>query len=325
MFAPAIPLHRRVVMSAGLCLALLVVASLAIGVEEISLSSTARSVPLADLLSISRLPRTLAAVLCGAGLAVAGQILQTLTRNRFVEPSTAGTAQSAALGILIVTLFLPATGLGMKALVASICALAGTALFLSTAHRLPPEQPHLVPLFGMVYGGVVGAAVTYVAWQNDLLQYLDIWTNGEFSGVLRGRYELLFVAVVIVAVAMLIAERLTIMALGEAQATSLGIGYRRMTQIGLVLVSVMSALSVVVVGLIPFVGLVVPNLVSRLSGDNLRGTLPLTALGGAILVLASDIAGRIIRFPYEIPVGTVMGVIGPAVFLWFVLQERRDA
>ena len=92
---------------------------------------------------------------------------------------------------------------GLKALVASGCALAGTALFLATAHRLPPEQPHLVPLFGLVYGGVVGAAVTYVAWQTDLLQYLDIWTNGEFSGVLKGRYELLFVAVVIVAAAIL--------------------------------------------------------------------------------------------------------------------------
>lgn len=317
--------HRRVMIGAGLCLALLVMLSLAIGVQELSLSGTEGAMPFADLMAISRLPRTLAAVLCGAGLAVAGQIMQTLTRNRFVEPSTAGTAQSAALGILIVTLFLPAAGLGVKALVASGCALAGTALFLATAHRLPPEQPHLVPLFGLVYGGVVGAAVTYVAWQTDLLQYLDIWTNGEFSGVLKGRYELLFVAVVIVGAAIVIADRLTIMALGEDQATSLGIDYRRMTQIGLVLVSVMSALSVVVVGLIPFVGLVVPNLVSRISGDNLRGTLPLVALGGAILVLASDIAGRIMRFPYEIPVGTVMGVIGPAVFLWFILRERRDA
>jgi iron complex transport system permease protein len=317
--------HRRVIASAGLCLVLLVVLSLAIGVEDLSLSGADGAMPLADLLSISRLPRTLAAVLAGAGLAVAGQIMQTLTRNRFVEPSTAGTAQSAALGILLVTLFLPSADLGLKALVASGCALAGTAVFLATAHRLPPEQPYLVPLFGLVYGGVVGAAVTYVAWQNDLLQYLDIWMNGEFSGVLKGRYELLWIAVLVVAAAIFFADRLTIMALGEAQATSLGLDYRRMTQIGLVLVSVMSALSVVVVGLIPFVGLVVPNLVSRLSGDNLRGTLPQVALGGAILVTACDILGRVIRFPYEIPVGTVMGVAGPGIFLWFILRERRDA
>jgi iron complex transport system permease protein len=324
MTAIAFQSRRRMMTSVGLCLTLLVVASLAIGVEDLSLSGDGGAMPLLELLSVSRLPRTLAAVLCGAGLAVAGQIMQTLTRNRFVEPSTAGTAQSAALGILIVTLFLPGAGLGLKTLVASACALAGTALFLATAHRLPPEEPHLVPLFGLVYGGVVGAAVTYVGWQSDLLQYLDIWTNGEFSGVLKGRYELLFVAVFIVAITILIADRLTIMALGKAQATSLGMDYRRMTQIGLVLVSVMSALSVIVVGLIPFVGLVVPNLVSRALGDNMRGTLPLVALGGAILVLGSDIAGRLIRFPYEIPVGTVMGVIGPAVFLWFILRERRN-
>jgi iron complex transport system permease protein len=80
---------------------------------------------------------------------------------------------------------------------------------------------------------------------------------------------------------------------------------------------------VVTVGMIPFVGLVVPNIVARLSGDNLRRTLPLTAMTGAVLVLASDILGRILRYPYEIPVGTIFGVIGACLFLWLLYAPKR--
>src|SRR5690606_24639454 len=108
------------------------------------------------LVMVSRLPRTLAAILAGSGLAIAGLVMQSLARNRFVEPTTAGTAQSATLGILAVTLLWPDAALATKTLAAGIAALGGTSVFLALAHRLPPEQPFLVPLFGLVYGGVVG-------------------------------------------------------------------------------------------------------------------------------------------------------------------------
>ncbi|RFZ87692.1 ABC transporter permease [Shinella sp. WSJ-2] len=312
---------QRINVIAGLGLAALVVLSLIVGVSPLSLDKVLSDPEAMHLLVVSRLPRTLAAVLCGAGLAIAGLIMQTLSRNRFVEPATAGTAQSAELGILLVTLLFPAAALWVKTLVAGGAALIGTSIFLVTAHRLPPQQPFLVPLFGIVYGGVIGAVATFAAWQADLLQFLSVWTNGEFSGVLRGRYELLWIAAVMVAIAWLVADRLTIMALGREASIGLGIDYARMMQIGLVIVSVITALVVVVVGMIPFVGLAVPNIVSRLMGDNVRGTLGWVAAGGAGLVLACDIAGRLIRYPYEIPVGTVMGVVGGAVFLWLLFRR----
>ena len=268
-----------------------------------------------DLLAISRVPRTIAATLTGAALAIAGQIMQVIARNRFVEPATAGTAQSAELGILLVTMLWPAASLGMKTLVASGAALAGTGIFLMTAHRLPPTQPYLVPLFGLVFGGVVGAGATFIAWQADLLQYLAIWSNGDFSGVLRGRYELLWLGAALVGLAWLVADRLTIMALGREASLGLGLDYGRMLQLALVIISAVSAVTVVVIGIIPFVGLVVPNLISRLMGDNMRVTIPLSALMGAVLVLGCDIVSRLIRFPYEVPVGTVMGVVGAFMFL----------
>lgn len=306
-------------------LAFLCIVSLGVGAGDVSLGALWTSSDKAELLGISRLPRTLAAVLAGAGLAIAGLIMQAIARNRFVEPATAGTAQSAELGILLVTIVWPAATLGIKTVFASIAALAGTSLFLMTAHRLPPTQPYLVPLFGLVYGGVIGAAATFVAWQADLLQYLSVWSNGDFSGVLRGRYEILWLGALLVAAAWATADRLTIMALGRETSTGLGIDYQRMLQIGLGIIAIISAVTVVVIGTIPFVGLVVPNLVSRLMGDNLRITLPVTAVFGAILTLGCDIAGRIIRFPYEIPVGTVMGVVGAILFLLLLLRRRSDA
>lgn len=310
------------ILIATLLLAALFLVSLGVGAGDVTLFGLWHGTADLDLVAISRFPRTVAVVLTGAGLAIAGLIMQAITRNRFVEPSTAGTAQSAELGILIVTLLWPAASLGVKTLVASVAALLGTAFFLMTAHRLPPTQPFLVPLFGLVYGGVLGAVATLIAWQMDLLQYLAIWSSGDFSGVLRGRYELLWIGALLVVAAWLVADRLTIMALGRDASIGLGIDYARMMQLGLGIISIISAVTVVVVGVVPFVGLVVPNLVSRLMGDNLRATLPVVAVSGAILLLACDILGRVTRFPYEIPVGTVMGIVGALLFLVLIFQPR---
>lgn len=310
---------------AGLALAILFVLSLLVGVSDMPLGDILSDRAAFELLLVSRLPRTLAALLAGASLAIAGLIMQTLARNSYVEPSTAGTAQSAELGVLLVTLLWPSANLFLKSVVATGTALLGTSVFLSMAHRLPPTQPFLVPLFGIVYGGVIGAAITFAAWQADLLQYLAVWTNGDFSGVLRGRYELLWIGAAMLVIAWAVADRLTIMAMGRDASIGLGIDYSRMLQLGLVIVSVISALSTVIVGVIPFVGLVVPNIVSRLMGDNLRATLPVVAISGATLVLGCDILGRLIRYPYEIPVGTVMGCVGGLIFLWLLFRRAAHA
>jgi iron complex transport system permease protein len=302
----------------------LFVASLFVGVSELTVGSLASDPEALRLIMISRLPRTLAALLAGSALAIAGLVMQTLARNRFVEPSTAGTAQSAALGILVVTLMWPNASLGWKALGAAATALAGTSIFLMFAHRLPPTQPFLVPLFGLVYGGIIGSAATFAAWHLDLLQYLEVWITGEFSGVLRGRYELLWVAGALVALAWWTADRLTILSLGKDVSIGLGLNYAGMLRLGLVIVSAITALTVVVVGTIPFVGLVVPNIMSRFAGENLRHTLPWVAGGGGALVLACDILGRLFRFPYEVPVGTILGVVGAILFLMLLLGRNGN-
>lgn len=308
-----------------LAIAVLAVVSLFVGVRSLSPLEVFSNPEAAQLILISRLPRTIAVLLTGASMAVAGLIMQMLVRNRFVEPVTAGTGQSAALGILIATMFIPSASIFVKMLIASVTAFFGSMGFLLIVRRLPVEQPLLVPLVGLVYGSVIGAGVTFVAYQADLLQYIEVWMNGEFSGILRGRYELLWLTGVLAVFAYFIADQFTIAGLGRDVSVNLGLNYRQVVFAGLAITSIITALNIVTVGMIPFVGLVVPNIASRLVGDNLRAALPFVAGCGGGLVLICDLLGRVLRHPYEIPVGTVFGVVGAIVFLWLLYAKPRHA
>jgi iron complex transport system permease protein len=173
-------------------------------------------------------------------------------------------------------------------------------------------------------GGVIASVTTFSAYRFDLLQTLGAWTMGDFSGILRGRYELLWLAAGLTVIAWFAADRFTVAGLGEAFTTNLGLNYRRVLAIGLSIVAMVTAVVVVTAGAIPFLGLIVPNLVSAVMGDNMRRSIPWIALLGAGMVLASDIVGRLVRFPYEIPIGTVFGVAGSLIFLWLLLGRRRQ-
>jgi len=302
----------------------LAVISLFIGVSHVSPMALFSAEPDArqlQILLISRIPRTLAILLSGTAMAVAGMIMQMLTRNRFVEPSTAGTVESASLGILTATLLAPAMPLFGKMLVAGVFAMAGTMLFLRILRVIPLRSVLIVPLIGMMLGGVINAVTTFIAYRYDLLQSLNAWTIGDFSGVLRGRYELLWITLGLTLAAYLAADRFTVAGMGEAFATNLGMTYRRVMTLGLIIVSMVTAIVVVSVGIVPFLGLVVPNLVRMVLGDNLRRALPWIAIVGGGFVLACDIAGRLVRFPYEIPIGTVAGVVGSVLFLYVLLRR----
>lgn len=306
---------------AALTLALLVGASCLIGVADIFAGDLDRQM----VMLVSRLPRTFAALLAGAGLALAGVVVQMSVQNRLVEPSLVGTPESAMLGLLIVTLIAPGAALLMKMSVAAATGLIGTLGFLWLARHVPRRDPVLLPLVGLIYGGIIGAAVLWLAWTTDLVQYIGVWQSGEFSGVLQGRYELLWIVAAMAALVWFAADRITMLGLGEDAARSLGLDYRQTLLAGLILVSIIVAVVVVSVGSIPFVGLVVPNIVSRWRGDNLRRNLPFVAWLGGCMVLGCDIIGRVIRFPYEIPAGTVFAVIGAGIFLWLLHAAPRQS
>lgn len=307
---------------AGLGLVGLALVSLGVGAGGLSPWSLSSNDPASwVLLTESRVPRTVALLLAGAGLAVSGQIMQVLSRNRFVEPATAGTSEAAALGLLVVTLVEPALPPFARMAVAAVFAMAGTAVFLMLLRAVPLRSPYIVPLIGLLLGGVIGALSTFLAYRADLMQSLSTWVMGDFSVILSGRYELLWGAGALTLVAYWFADRFTLAGLGETFARNLGLSYRQVMTLGLLVIALVTAAVVVTCGMIPFVGLIVPNLVSMALGDRARTTLPWVALSGAGLVLACDIAGRLVVRPYEMPVGTTMGVLGGVVFL-LVLMRR---
>lgn len=274
------------------------------------------------VLLASRIPRTLALVFAGMSMGVCAALMQMMFRNRFVEPTTAGTAQAAALGLLVATIAFPQWPLMGKMAAAAAFALAATLLFLKILDRVAFRGAVIVPLVGLMLGGVIDAIAVFLAYRYDLLQSLAAWTMGDFSGVLRGRYELLWLTLALALVAYVAADRFTAAGLGDAFATNIGLDYRRIVALGLTIVALATAACIATAGTVPFLGLIVANVVALALGDHLRRTLPWIALGGAAFLLGCDIIGRLVRYPYEIPVGTVAGVVGSALFLYLLLGGR---
>ncbi|MEB2844263.1 iron chelate uptake ABC transporter family permease subunit [Rhizobiales bacterium RZME27] len=305
---------------------LLALVSLFVGVRDVSpfdlFSGAADQRDLMVLLA-SRVPRTIALVLAGSGMAIAGTIMQMLARNRFVEPSTAGTVESAGLGMLTVLLIAPDMPVIAKMLVAAAFSMAGTALFLSILRAIPLRSILMVPLVGIMLGGMISAVTTFFAYRFDLLQSMGAWASGDFSVVLRGRYEILWVAFALTIAAYVAADRFTVAGMGEAFSSNLGLNYRKVMTLGLIIVSMVTACVVVTAGVVPFLGLIVPNVVSMIMGDNLRRSLPWIGLCGAALVLVCDIIGRVINAPFEIPVGAVLGIVGSLFFLYLLIGRRN--
>ena len=302
----------------------LAVVSVFIGVGNVSLAGllAGRSEDWL-LLTNSRLPRLISIVIAGASLSICGLILQCLSRNRFVSPTTAGLEDSARFGVLLALILLPASTGWLQTSFAALTTFAGAMCFMAILNTLKHRDTVFVPLVGMMFGNIINSITVFFALQFDLLQNINAWLQGDFSSVLSGRYETLFVSIPALILAYVYAQRFVLAGMGEDFAVNLGVNYKRTMALGLVLVSIVTAVVIVTVGSIPFLGLIVPNLVALYLGDNLKLTLPHTAVVGALLVLVCDITGRMILYPYEISVSLIMGIIGSVVFLSMLLKRYR--
>lgn len=275
-----------------------------------------------QIIVVSRLPRLISIVIAGVGLSISGLIMQQLSRNKFVSPTTAGTMDSARFGILIAMLLFGNATPMQRIIVAFIFSLAGTFLFMKILDKIKFKDPVFIPLVGLMFGSIISSITTFFAYQNDLIQNISAWLQGNFALMMQGRYELLYLSIPLVIVAYLFANRFTIAGLGEDFSKNLGLNYRFVVNIGLAIVALITAIVILTVGTIPFLGLIVPNVVSIYRGDHLKSNLPYTALLGAIFLLFSDILGRVIIFPYEIAIGVVVGVIGSFIFLYLIIRRN---
>lgn len=275
------------------------------------------------MFALTRVPRTAALVLAGAAMAVSGLVMQMLTQNRFVEPTTTGTTEWAGLGLLAVTIVAPTATIATRMGVAIVTSFVGTMIFFLILRRLTLTSSLVVPIVGIMLGAVVGAVSSYLALATDTLQNLSVWFAGSFTSVFRGQYEPLWIVAGIVAVIVVVADRFTVAGLGKDVATNIGVSYERVVLLGAALVAVATGVVTVVVGNLPFVGLVVPNVVALLRGDDLRSNLPWVCVLGVGLVTACDLVGRIVIAPFEVPVSLVLGIVGAVVFIAMILRGRR--
>ena len=266
-----------------------------------------------EVFLLSRLPRLLAILCTGVGMSVAGLLMQQLCRNKFVSPTTGATLSSAQLGILLALLFLPNSTLWSRALFAFAAAILGTWIVVWFIQRIQFKDVVIV----------IGGITNYLAYRFEMTQALSSWLVGHFSLVIRGRFELVYLAVPLVILAFAFANHFNIVGMGRDFSKNLGVPYNLVLFAGLSIAAMITASVVVVVGSISYIGLIVPNVVAMFKGDRIRGTLVDTALFGAIFVLGCDGIARLVIAPYELPIELIVGIIGSILFVGLLLYRLR--
>lgn len=272
-----------------------------------------------------RMPRVFVAVEVGAALAVAGGVIQGMTRNPLADPGilgiNAGAALFVAIGIEIVGVSTPSQfvwfafpGAALGTLLAFTLALVGrgrpTALKLTLA--------------GAITGSVLTALTeAIIVLKSDVAGDYSLWALGDVGG---RSIDVVYVTAPIVAVGLIIAfalgGSLNAVSLGEEMAHALGVGVMRTRVLGLLATVLLAGAAVAAAGPIVFVGVAVPNGIRALVGNDYRWLLPVSALGGAIFVLCADLVGRIVDRPTELQTGIVVAIVGGPIFLALVSRRR---
>ncbi len=301
----------------------LAIASIFIGVQNITLTDILQwNQDEMNIIILARLPRLISIVVAGVGMSVGGVIMQQISNNKFVSPGTAATVDSAKLGVLVSMLLFSSATLMQKMITAFIFALLGTFVFMKILKTIKMKNVIFIPLVGIMVGNVIGSMTDFFAYKNNLVQSMGTFLQGDFSMIIKGNYELLYLTIPLLIIALLYANKFTIIGMGEDISSNLGLNYNRVSNIGVVIVALISALVVITVGNIPFIGLIVPNIVSIFKGDNLSKNIWETALFGAIFVLACDIIGRLVIYPYEVPIS--LTVVGSVIFLYLIFRRNRN-
>lgn len=269
----------------------------------------------------SRLPRTMAVVLTGSGLSVAGLIMQAISRNKFMSPSTAGTTDAAILGLLIAFIFLGNQSGMVQTIFAFFFALFATTVFTGIISRLKIRETVYIPLLGMMYGGMIAALTTAIAFSFDALNMLNQFNRANFARI--GGFRMIFIIVIPLVLAVIFATKFSIIGLGEDFSKNLGVNYNRVVMLGLFLVALISTVVLVTVGPLPFVGLIIPNIVTSFYGDNLKKSIFDLMLFGSVFVLICDIISQLIIFPFEMDVSLTVSLAGGIIFMIYLVRRMR--
>lgn len=297
------------------------IVSVFIGVKDISLFSLNNED--LELLFITRIPRIIAIIITGMSLGICGLIMQQITQNKFVSPTTAGTMDCARFGILISLVFFNTYSFLFQTLIACIFTMLGSIIFIQILRKIKFKDSIFIPLVGLMFGGIINSLTTFFAYSLNYIQNIQGWLQGSFANVMQGNYELIYISLPMLVVAYIFANKITIVGMGKEVCINLGISYNFVLGLGLFIVSIITSVIVLTVGVIPFLGLIIPNIISIYKGDNLKRNLSYIALSGALFLLICDIFARIIIFPFEMPISIVAGVFGSLIFIWILLKRKN--
>lgn len=274
-----------------------------------------------------RLPRVLTSMLVGIGLALAGCILQGVTRNDMAEPGILGINAAAGSAIAIFVVFFTGTSQGYETIL-PLLAIAGSAAAVLLEYRLSLVRGRLsskrLLLIGIALSSAFSSLTTMLMLRMSDSQYAfvqsfiagSIWgASWKNVAILGGSLTLLALA------AWLKSRELNVLALGEESAAGLGMEVRRQSFWLLMISVAMAGLCCAVGGGLSFIGLVCPHLARKLTGPNYRRLIPAALLCGAVLLVFSDIISRTLLIPNEIPIGIVAAVIGAPYFLYLLIRE----
>ncbi|EAJ5392147.1 ABC transporter permease [Campylobacter coli] len=300
--------------------------SLFIGIIRINLDDIfSLSTTQLEIILLTRIPRLIAILLTGMSLSICGLIMQQLTQNKFVSPTTAGTMDCAKFGILISLIFFTGASFFTQALIASIFALLGSFIFIQILRKIKLKDVIFVPLIGLMFGGIINTITTFFAYALNYIQNIQGWLQGSMANVMQGNYELLYISLPLFILAYFLAHKITIAGMGEDLALNLGVSYNTILFLGLIIVSIITSVVIVSIGVIPFLGLIIPNLVAIYRGDNLKKNLIYIALCGALFLLICDIISRLVIFPFEMPLSITTGVLGSLIFIFLLLKRKTYA
>ncbi|MDR3186407.1 MAG: iron chelate uptake ABC transporter family permease subunit [Christensenellaceae bacterium] len=273
------------------------------------------------ILWTSRVPRTLAIILSASGLSVAGLIMQSISRNKFMSPSTSGTTDAAALGVIIAFIALGDQPGIIQTIFAFLFALISTMAFMSVIKRLKIREIVYIPLIGIMYGGLIAAFTQILAYRFEALQMMQAIGLGGFAKI--GSFATVYIIVVPLILSVIYSSRFSIIGMGEDFSKNLGLRYNRVVFVGLLLIALVSASSFVAVGQLPFIGLIIPNMTASFYGDNLKRSIIDVMFFGADFVLICDILSRVIIAPFEISVSLTISIIGGIIFVIYMIGGIR--
>ena len=272
----------------------------------------------ASIVLYARLPRLCGCLLAGAALACSGTIIQGVLNNPLAAPNVIGVNSGAGLATALCCALAPQAP-QLTSAAAFLGALAGVLLVLFISERAGAARTTLV-LAGVAISSVFSAGIDGVLtfFPDALSGYTDFRVGGE-----KNLAPAFWVILIALALALSLSHELDLLLLGRETAQSLGLPAGRLRLILLALAAALAGAAVSFVGLLGFVGLLAPHIMRRMVGEDSFPLLLSSALGGALLLTACDLASRIIFAPFELPLGVVLSLTGGPFFLWLLLRQRR--